>query len=305
MEQQSNGHESSVYSGSPRRLFVDRRYDLDLSTREHYLREGFVVVRGFFRPEEVAPLQQACVADPDIGGAVLGLSDSAGNRQELACWTATGNSLLGLMPRMARMVRAATVLLGEGCYHWHSKLSLKRPGSSGQWDWHQDYAFWYKDGCLRPDLLTATIAVDRCTPENGCMQIIPRSHSYGRIDHIPVGKSIAVDPQRLEVVQKELPTLSCELEPGDALFFHGNLLHGSGPNLSTVPRTLLHCTYNAITNEPFGIAEDDEHRYQPMELVSDDVIVSGAYTGAFQDHVFNLVQAGKTDRYGYSHGMSQ
>lgn len=285
-----------------RGLFVDRQYDLTKSARNQYLREGYTIVRRFFSEAEIAPLQAACQADPDIGGSVLALTDSAGNRQELACWTETSASLLGLMPRMARMVRAVTALLDEPCYHWHSKLSLKRPGSAGRWDWHQDYAFWYKDGCLRPDLITATVAIDRCTPDNGCMQIIPRSQQYGRIDHIQVGKSIAVDPERLQVVQQELPTIACELEPGDALFFHGNLLHGSGPNRSSSPRTLLHCTYNAVTNEPYNLAGSEDHRYRPIELVSDDVITSGSFTGAFHGHLFKQVKAGAKDRYGYSHG---
>lgn len=31
--------------------------------------------------------------------------------------------------------------------------------------------YWYKNGCMFPDMLTAFIAVDKCIVENGCMSV--------------------------------------------------------------------------------------------------------------------------------------
>ncbi len=31
--------------------------------------------------------------------------------------------------------------------------------------------YWYKNGNIYPDMLTAFIAVDKCTLENGCMKV--------------------------------------------------------------------------------------------------------------------------------------
>ena len=35
-------------------------------------------------------------------------------------------------------------------YHYHSKLMLKEPEVGGAWVWHQDYGYWYQNGCLYP-----------------------------------------------------------------------------------------------------------------------------------------------------------
>mgnify|MGYP003563268624 CR=1 FL=1 len=42
----------------------------------------------------------------------------------------------------------------------------------------------------------------------------------------------------------------CELDPGDALFFHCNLLHASGANESDQPRWSIISAYNRLSNRP-------------------------------------------------------
>ncbi|HEY2112612.1 MAG TPA: phytanoyl-CoA dioxygenase family protein, partial [Dongiaceae bacterium] len=80
-------------------------------------------------------------------------------------------------------------MIGKPVYHWHSKLSMKKPASAGRWDWHQDYGYWYDEGCLAPDMTTCMIAVDRTDRANGCVELIRGSHLLGRIDHKAVGKA--------------------------------------------------------------------------------------------------------------------
>ncbi len=273
---------------------------LTAEERAVFDRDGFVIRRKFVTDAELAPLAEACLGDPEIDGALVGIADSQGNMQEVVTWTdLTQPDMLTVIPRMARFVDASEDLLGRPVYHWHSKLSMKRPGSAGRWDWHQDYAYWYRDGCLTPDMLTITVAVDPAREDNGCMQIIPRSHELGRIDHPSIGKSSAVDPERLAEIQRRYSVVACVMDPGDALFFHGNLLHASGPNQSDGPRTLLHCTYNAISNAPFRTEGQRDHQYSPIPLVGDDVILEGRYASAFDHHPFPRLSADrKTSRYG-------
>lgn len=38
-------------------------------------------------------------------------------------------------------------------YHYHSKLTAKDPFEGGAWEWHQDYGYWYNNGCLSPGCL--------------------------------------------------------------------------------------------------------------------------------------------------------
>ena len=61
-----------------------------------------------------------------------------------------------------------------------------------------------------------------------------------------------------------------ELEPGDTLFFHCNLLHCSGQNHSPDPRWAMICCYNAARNNPFKTSRHPQ--YTPLEQVDDTLI---------------------------------
>jgi hypothetical protein len=67
---------------------------------------------------------------------------------------------------------------------------------------------------------------------------------------------------------KVLPLDYVEMEPGDALFFHSNLLHRSDQNRSPNARLSLICCFNTARNSPF---DDDVHHpsYSPIPRLSD------------------------------------
>jgi len=264
-----------------------------------YERDGYLFLRGFFAPDEIAPLQQACAADPEIGGALQAVADSSGKAQEVVSWSRLSDDLVGVFPRVARLVDATEDLIGKSVYHWHSKFSMKKPGSEGRWDWHQDYGYWYYEGCLAPDMLTCMIAVDPSYKENGCVQLVRASHRLGRIDHTRVGEASGVDPQRLAEIMKTHEVIDTVLQPGDAVFFHCNMLHASGPNKTDQPRTLLHCSYNAIANSPF-VDGQEHHAYKPLEKLPDSAIRDGQFASIFDRQEFFATSRQPTvNRYGY------
>ena len=277
---------------------------LTAEERAVFDRDGFVIRRKFVTDAELAPLAEACLGDPDIDGALVGIADSQGNMQEVVTWTdLTQPDMLTVIPRMARFVDASEDLLGRPVYHWHSKLSMKRPGSAGRWDWHQDYAYWYFEGCLYPDMLTATIAVDHTDEANGCLKLVAGSHKLGRIEHNKIGMASGVDPERLALIEQRHRVVSCVMEPGDVVFFHGNTLHASGPNVSDRPRTLLHMSYNAIDNSPFVAEGQDHHKYKPLAKMSDDSMIKRDWKTALTGQPFwsrTGEASGSRSTYGYT-----
>src|SRR5439155_18223829 len=72
-----------------------------------YERDGFLRLPEFFSAAEIEPLASACRADPEVEGALLAVADSAGNPQEVTTWTSLSDDLVGVMPRLARIVEAA------------------------------------------------------------------------------------------------------------------------------------------------------------------------------------------------------
>ena len=244
---------------------------IDDTQAETYRREGYVIVRGLFDAAEIDLLRQAAKEDRELDRHSFGRTDGEGGTVRLSLWNHPGDGIYGMFARCERMVRSAEKLLEGEVYHYHSKMIMKDARVGGAWTWHQDYGYWYQNGVLWPLLTSVSIAVDRSTRANGCLQVIPRSHELGRIEHVQSGDQAGADMERVNAVLERLPLVHCEMEPGDAIFFHANLLHRSDMNRSDEPRWSMICCYNARRNDPY---KDSHHpRYTPLSIVPDSRIM--------------------------------
>jgi hypothetical protein len=235
-------------------------------------RDGYLIKRSWFSTAEVGRLLAFARGDSDMLDASMPITDANGRNSRLTLWNHPGDDLYGMFSRCPRVVTASAQLMGEEVYHWHSKMMLKEPKVGGAWEWHQDYGYWYLNGCLFPNMLSCMVAVDRANKENGCLQVLRGSHHLGRIDHGRQGTQVGADPERMTAALKRFELVHFEAEPGDAVFFHGNTLHASGPNLSEHSRWSLVMAYNARSNSPF--CETSQPFYTPIDLVSDEAIMA-------------------------------
>jgi ectoine hydroxylase-related dioxygenase (phytanoyl-CoA dioxygenase family) len=186
--------------------------------------EGYLIVREVLSAEEVELLRAAAVADKKLDENSFSVKDGEGGAARLALWNHPGSSIYGMIARSETVVNAMERLLGEEVYHYHSKMIMKDARTGGAWTWHQDYGYWYHNGVIKPDLASISIAIDPSTRENGCLQIVPRSHKLGRIDHTLSGNQAGADMARVEKILERLPIEYVVLNPGDAVVFHSNLL---------------------------------------------------------------------------------
>ena len=232
--------------------------------------DGSVLLQGFFDAEETDLLRRAAKEDHELDRRAFGRADGEGGTVRLSLWNHPGDGIYGMFARCERVVRSAEKLLGGEVYHYHSKMVMKDPKVGGAWAWHQDYGYWYQNGVLLPLLTSAFIAVDPCTRENGCLQVIRGSHLCGRIDHVLTGDKAGADRERVEELLKRMPLDYIEMGPGDTLFFHSNLLHRSDQNRSDKPRWAMICCYNAARNDPYK--EAHHPRYTPLSVVPDTAI---------------------------------
>ena len=232
--------------------------------------DGFIIVRGMFGADETALLRSAMEQDPEVSSHIIDRLDAQGAATRIALWNRAGDSVYGMAARCARMVDTMEALLGGPVYHFQSKLTAKEPFVGGAWEWHQDYGYWYHNGCLQPLMASAFIAVDRATRENGCVQVLRGSHQLGRIDHVLTGEQAGADMERVKEVLQREQLVYVEMEPGDTLFFHCNTLHRSDQNRSQHPRWSMICSYNAARNDPYK--ESQHPRYTPLVKVPDSRI---------------------------------
>ena len=235
-----------------------------------YEANGFVLVRQMFDEEEIGLLRRAAKEDRELDQHSFGRGDGEGGTVRLSLWNHPGDSLYGMFARSESIVNSAEKLLGGEVYHYHSKMVMKDAKVGGAWTWHQDYGYWYENGVLFPLLCSAFIAVDPATRENGCIQVLRGSHHLGRINHVLTGQQAGADMERVGEALKRLELVYVEMDPGDCLLFHCNLLHRSDQNHSDKPRWSMICCYNAARNDPYK--ESHHPRYTPLHKVPDSAI---------------------------------
>lgn len=231
---------------------------------------GYLIAPKLFDAEEARILHAAAKADKAFSKHAYDLEDGEGGKAQLVLWNKAGEDLWGAIARSERIVDAMEALLGDEVYHYHSKMSIKRARTGGAWSWHQDYGYWYQNGCLFPDMASAFIAIDPNTKANGCLQVLRGSHKMGRIEHGRFGDQTGADPDRVDAAKKNMEIIYVEIEPGDTLFFHSNTLHRSDQNTSEHPRWSLLCCYNTKHNNPYK--ESHHPFYEPIEKMPNNAI---------------------------------
>jgi phytanoyl-CoA hydroxylase len=247
---------------------------------DDYNRDGYVIVRKFLQQQEVDKLYNIAVEDDTMRKHSFDLNDQTGKKTKLALWYTPGNDAYGLLTKSEKMVESVDRLMeGDSAVcHFHSKLMQKEPKVGGAWEWHQDYGYWYKNEFLLPNqMISVMIAITEATQQNGCLQVIKGTHKMGRIEHGFAGEQVGASQHYVDLALKTMELVYVELQPGDALFFHPNLLHRSAANLSDNSRWSLISCYNRSANIPYN--EPSASSTLPLQTVPDGALLQWETSG--------------------------
>lgn len=198
-----------------------------------YAANGYVIARGLFSREEVARyrdhfmrLREEGAKPGDFSGIDLNSEDPLKRYPRMIHmhrWDRVSLEWL-IDPRLNRWL---STLMGTEPLAVQTMLYFKPAGARGQ-ALHQDQ-FYLR---VQPGTcMAAWMALDPCDEENGCMQIVPGSHLWPILCPVRADTSVSFTD-----VTVPLPE-GCEVRPmimdeGDVLFFNGQVVHGSFPNIS-------------------------------------------------------------------------
>jgi ectoine hydroxylase-related dioxygenase (phytanoyl-CoA dioxygenase family) len=148
---------------------------------------------------------------------------------------------LARSPRLTGLVES---LIGPGVSVYFSHIFFKPPGGGGPKTVHQDnYYFGPRD---REALVTAWIALDDATVENGCLYFGEGTQRGPVYDHVaPPDKPFELHVP-LEIAARHAMT-AAPVPCGGVSFHHGTVFHQSGPNHSA--RWRRACALHYVLNE--------------------------------------------------------
>jgi ectoine hydroxylase len=228
-----------------------------------YEKKGFIFLKGFFSPHEVAVFlaeARRLAADPAIRQREEAIAEPGSDEIRSVFDAHRLHPLFDGVARDPRLVAIAQSILGDGIYVHQSRLNLK-PGFVGkEFYWHSDFETWHvEDGMPRMRALSCTLLLTDNNEFNGPLFIVPGSHRHyvtcvGATpeDHYKVSlkkQEVGVpDPASLAQLVERGGIQSMKGPAGSVILFDCNAMHGSSSNISPYPRSNLFMVYNSVEN---------------------------------------------------------
>jgi ectoine hydroxylase len=248
---------------------------------EQFKTEGWLFLPELFTPEEVELLRHEAISIYNQHRPEVWREKSGAPRTAFAAHLY--NEAFRLLGAHPRMIEPVEQIFGEKVYMHQYKINAKSAFTGEVWQWHQDYGTWKRDdGMLLPRAMNISVFLDEVMPINGPLMLVPRSQTAGDLkaahDRDTTSYPLwTLDEETVTQLVAQGGIVAPVGKAGGMLMFHGNLVHGSAPNITPYPRKIVYLTLNAVSNyirtptRPEFIA----HRnFTPIETVNDDALVS-------------------------------
>lgn len=230
--------------------------------------EGYLIVKGLFRPEEVEEIKATFdeIGETTVPGHFEPVMDAGMNdplkRYPRVMHPHRFNAVAKKHMLHPGVLAILNELYGEEALAAQSMFYYKPPGSRGQ-ALHQDN-FYLK---VEPgNCIAAWTAIDRCDEENGCMLLVPKTNRYDIVcpDESDGKESFTTHYVKPPKDEKPIPAV---MDPGDVLFFNGNLIHGSYRNKSKERfRRAFICHYANVSASKISQSYNPLYRADGTEL---------------------------------------
>jgi ectoine hydroxylase-related dioxygenase (phytanoyl-CoA dioxygenase family) len=206
--------------------------------------QGFQIIPDVFGAAEMEQLLQEFPDDRN---------GRAGKRHAL------GDPHILKLANDSRLMEIARGVLGASTFPFRATFFAKTPATNWLVSWHQDKALPIRErrkvsgwgpwsvkegihyahapaGALE-QVLALRIHLDDCTPANGPLRVVPRSHKMG-----------VLRDDEVTAVVRQSSAVNCLLPRGGVLAMRPLLLHSSSKARVQIPRRVLHIEYAATSS---------------------------------------------------------
>jgi ectoine hydroxylase-related dioxygenase (phytanoyl-CoA dioxygenase family) len=227
--------------------------------KRFYETDGYLVLPNLLSDEELAPAREAMtqkvdqianrmVADGVIKDALkdrpfkyrlaelfVGLTDQDFLKYGTRSWRDRFPGYFRLMSN-PRIIDAVESLIGPEIFSnpvYNTRPKVPKV-AAGAVPWHQDKSYW-PDANSNP-VITVWIPIVDSTHENGCLHLIPGTHTRRVYDYQREQKTgtqyLEVTEELVQQEAKKREIIALPVTAGSAILFNDRLLHSSTPNNS-------------------------------------------------------------------------
>lgn len=227
---------------------------------------GYVVAKGLFSRDELASLEaefDRIVSQIVATGENVNARWSGPEMDRLAATETTVVHTHNVQQFSGTWLRAMLnekfldvieAILGPDIVLHHTKLFLKPPEKGSPFPMHQDWSYFPTD---KDTMIAGIIHLSEATDEMGCLRVYPGTHRLGRLEGSMGSTDLLTERYPIE------GATVLEAEPGDVVFFHYFLIHGSMPNRSSRPRKTVLVQVHAGDDEA---VHNPHHPYERLVL---------------------------------------
>lgn len=147
-------------------------------------------------------------------------------------------------------------LIGPNIGLWSSHFICKDPYVGRATPWHEDSAYWKSRVSSLDKIVTIWLALDPTTQENGCMRVIPGTHTNGFSEYERVDRATNTFGSQIKNVD-DSEAVYFELDRGECSLHDARIIHGAKANTSAHRR----CGYTMryFSTDIHVIPERNEH----------------------------------------------
>ena len=244
---------------------------------EEYENRGIIFIPNYFSLQEVEIMHSEVLKISGESPGMVLEKDNQTVRALHGCHTSS--SVFQCLIQHPRLLEPVQQLLRDSVYLYQFKVNFKSAFNGDWWPWHQDFVFWYKeDGMPSPRVVNVMIFLNEVNEFNGPIYFIPASHKEGLINvqarvaeakdnicqdispdisqeaswesNFSADLKYSLDKETITKLVEERGIIAPKGSPGSVLFFHSNLAHASGYNISPYHRKVIILTYNSVNNIP-------------------------------------------------------
>lgn len=219
-------------------------YQLSEEQKNHWAVHGYIILPDFFSTHIKDRLSNWCnelTSWPETPGKWMKYFETNQRAERQLCRVENFIDYHPQMDEVARGERTTQLvsdLMGEPAVIFKEKINYKFPNGGG-FKPHQDAPAFISFN--QKFHITMMVAIDGCTLENGCLQVVAGGANKPEI--LPQEKDGSIN----SAIAAKLQWTPIECKTGDVILFDSYLPHYSEPNRSQGSRRAIFITYNKVS----------------------------------------------------------